>query len=454
MRQRDIFWFWLPLFASWLLMSAEGPIVTAAINRLPNEVVMLAASGIVVSLSVAIESPIINLLSTATALVKDRQTYLLVRRFTIHWMIGLTLISLLFAFTPLFDLVVVQWMDTPAEIAVWVLPGMQIMILWSAAIAWRRFLQGILIHFGYTRYVAWGTLLRLVASGGTAIALALWTNWAGVILGSLALMVGVIAEALFVTVVSKPLMGNELAEREPDPSQEALTYRELFWFHLPLAGTAMLTLLAQPMVTVSLARLDNPTQSLAAWPLIFQLIMLARAAGLALPEVVIALTRGPESYGPIRRFSLSVAALSGLGMLLVSFTPLLSFYVQQLQDAELAVALLAEEGTRLFLFFPTLFALVCWLRGLLINRHETTAVNIGMGLNVLITALILIVGVAGRFHGITVAAISLNVATAVELVYLLWRTQQALDAGPIFGSVSDWIPAPVESRLKNRRLRP
>ena len=48
MRQRDIFLFWLPLFASWLLMTAEGPIVSAAINRLPNEVIMLAAQGIVI----------------------------------------------------------------------------------------------------------------------------------------------------------------------------------------------------------------------------------------------------------------------------------------------------------------------------------------------------------------------------------------------------------------------
>ncbi|MBK9052148.1 MAG: hypothetical protein IPL78_14930 [Chloroflexi bacterium] len=45
MRQRDIMWFWLPLFASWMLMTAEGPVISAAINRLPNEVIMLAAQG-------------------------------------------------------------------------------------------------------------------------------------------------------------------------------------------------------------------------------------------------------------------------------------------------------------------------------------------------------------------------------------------------------------------------
>ena len=84
MRQRVIFWFWLPLFASWLLMTAEGPFVSAIINRMPNEVIMLAAQGVVVALAVTIESPIINLLATSTALVKDRTNYLLVRRFTIH----------------------------------------------------------------------------------------------------------------------------------------------------------------------------------------------------------------------------------------------------------------------------------------------------------------------------------------------------------------------------------
>ena len=98
-------------------MTAEGPLISAAINRLPNEVTMMAAYGIVVSLSVLIESPIINLLATSTALVKDRSSYLLVRQFTIHWMIGLTIISILVAFTPLFDLIVVNLLETPPEVA-------------------------------------------------------------------------------------------------------------------------------------------------------------------------------------------------------------------------------------------------------------------------------------------------------------------------------------------------
>ncbi|RIK21826.1 MAG: hypothetical protein DCC51_05790 [Anaerolineae bacterium] len=143
MRQRYILWFWWPLFASWLLMAAEGPIISAAINRLPNEVIMLAAMGIITSLSVTIESPIINLLATSTALVRDHESYKLVRRFTLHWCLALTIIAFLIAYyTPLFDLILYKWLDVPDEIAQWVRPGMKIMVFWSAAIGWAPGVRG------------------------------------------------------------------------------------------------------------------------------------------------------------------------------------------------------------------------------------------------------------------------------------------------------------------------
>ncbi|MCZ7668883.1 MAG: hypothetical protein M5U34_17615 [Chloroflexi bacterium] len=203
MRQRDIFWFWLPLFASWLLMTAEGPIISATINRLPDEVLMLAAFGIVNSLSVLIESPIINLLATSTALVKDRASLCWCAAFTVHWAIFLTVISVLLAFTPLFQWVVIDLLDTPLPVAQWVKPGLQIMIFWSAAIGWRRFLQGVMIHFGQTRKVAWGHGRSSGSFGGTAVS---WQfsaggrghHWRGLVNGR------VLAEAAYATWLSAP----------------------------------------------------------------------------------------------------------------------------------------------------------------------------------------------------------------------------------------------------------
>ncbi len=426
MRQRDIFWFWAPLFASWLLMSAEGPIVSAAINRLPDKVLMLAAYGIVFSLSVTIESPIMNLLATATALAKDRQSYLLIRRFTLHLLILLTAITFLVSFTGAFDVVVINWMGVPVQVAQWVRPGMRIMLLWSAAIGWRRFIQGVLIRFNQTRKVGWGTIVRLAASGGSAIGLAVWGRWPGIVIGTVALMAGVITEAIYATIVVQPVLKNELGPASLPATGKPLTYGDLLWFHLPLAGTSFLLLIAQPMVALSLARLDNPTQSLAAWPLVYQVTLIARSAANALPEVVVALTKGKETLKPIRRFTfILVAASTGLTALFL-YTPLISLYLFDVQDTTVGVGEAARYGLYFFLPLPALSILISWMRGLLINTRATRIVTAGMALNLLLTATILLVGVQDRFPGILTAAVALNSAAFLELVVLWWGVQRSL----------------------------
>lgn len=427
MRQRDILFFWLPLFASWLLMTAEGPTITATTNRLPNEVIMLAAQGIIISLSVTIESPIINLLATSTALAKDRASYLLLRKFTIQWMILLTLVTVALAFTPLFDLVIVDLMGVEQEVAVWVRPGMRIMTFWSAAIAWRRFLQGVLIRFKQTKKVTYGTALRLVASGGTAISLAIWGQWPGVYVGTSAWMAGVLAEAIYATIAVRPLLKNQLAPDSEASEGSPLTYEELFWFHLPLAGTAVLVLLVQPLVTFSLARLDQPTQSLAAWPIVFQITLISRAAALALPEVVIALSEGERTFRPIRRFTFTLTAVITILMTIFVLTPLAGFYLFNVQDMTQTVGELARSGLPLFIPLPGLAVLISWFRGLMINQRQTKFVNIGMGINVLATIVILGFGMLSDWPGINTAALALSIASLAELFYLWWRIRNLLD---------------------------
>src|SRR3990172_2790397 len=144
--QRRMWLFWLPLAASWLLMSTEMPFANAMMARLSEAERMIAAFGIVASLSITIESPVIMLLATSTALVRSRQNYEMLRRFTAHLMLGATLLHILFGWTPLFDVVVSGWMRVPASLVEPIRLGMRIMIFWSAAIAWRRFKQGVMIR--------------------------------------------------------------------------------------------------------------------------------------------------------------------------------------------------------------------------------------------------------------------------------------------------------------------
>jgi len=427
MDQRYILVFWLPLFASWLLMTSEGPVISSVINRLPDEVVMLAAQGIVTSLSVTIESPIINLLATSTALVKDRGSYLLLRRFTLHWMILLTVITALIGFTPLFDLLVRQVMGIPDEVAYWVRIGMRIMLFWSAAIAWRRFLQGIMIRFGQTRKVAWGTVVRLIASAGTIFLLAYATDYEGVVIGSIALIAGVVAEALYATIAVRPIINSNFKPAESNPDESSLSYSQLFWFHLPLAATSLLILLVQPIVSISLSRTSTPTIALAAWSIVFQIMLVMRAPAFALPEVVIALTDGKRTFAPIRRFSIKLAIVNTAIMVLLAATPLINTYLFKVQDTTEEVASMARLGAVLFIPLPALAIFISWIRGLLIEAKSTRIVNAGMFINLITTTVVLLVGVRLNWPGISSAAIALTIAAAAELLFLWWRSDHIID---------------------------
>ena len=79
---RGIFVFWLPLFATWLMMSVEGPFLAAIIARLAEPKYNLAAYGVAFSFALIVEAPIIMIMSASTALVTNRRSYLMLRNFT------------------------------------------------------------------------------------------------------------------------------------------------------------------------------------------------------------------------------------------------------------------------------------------------------------------------------------------------------------------------------------
>jgi hypothetical protein len=417
MTQRRIFLFWLPLAASWLLMGTEMPIVNAALARLSEAQRMIAAFGIVGSLSLAIESPVIMLLATSTALARSPQNYALLRRFVQHLMLATTVVHFLVGWTPLFDVIVRDWMQVPASIVEPVRLGMRLMVFWSAAIAWRRFQQGVLIRFGQTRFVGQGTLVRLVASVGLAMLLAVSGRVPGIAVGTLGLTFGVLVEAAYAHLAARRLVAAKFGPHAPLTAPD-LTYAELVRFHAPLAASTLLYLLAQPLVAAALARLPNPEAVLAAWPVTAGLLFISRSVALALPEVIIALIDERDSRAELRQFSLRLGVILTVILALVSFTPLAHFYFRTLIGISEALASLAVVGGQVGVVLPLIIAWQSWLRGQLTAQRATPAITAAMIANMLSMALILVVGVALRAPGVALAAVALTISTAVETISL------------------------------------
>lgn len=417
---KTVFWFWLPLAASWALMTLEGPTIQATIARLPQAKTMLAAAGIVLSMEVTIESPVIMLLATSTALARTAQSYRVLKRFVLHLNILLTLIGGVLAFvTPVYNWLIPGLMGIPDPIAQAAQPAMQIMTFWSAAIGWRRFYQGILIRFGRTRQVGIGTAVRLVSVVIAAVTLATFTTWPGIIVGGCVWMVGVLSEMVYSVLAARPTVQAHLLGPD-DPQRPLLTYGRVVRFHTPLAASSLLALLVQPLIGAGLARMAFPEDNLAAWPVLFSVLLFFRSSGMALPEVVIALLDKPDTIAVLRRFCLLVAGLASVALALVVFTPLLTLYLRYVTGITPELVAVILPGALAGLLIPALQAIHSWQRGVLMSGNATTDVYWGMGLDLLVTALGIWVGVMVQAPGAPAAAVAITVGMVAEMLFL-WR---------------------------------
>jgi hypothetical protein len=160
---------------------------------------------------------------------------------------------------------------------------------------------------------------------------------------------------------------------------------------------------------------------------VFQITLISRAAAFALPEVVIAISEGEQTFRPIRRFTFILTAVITLFMTIFILTPLANVYLFNIQDMTQPVGDLARSGLALFIPLPGLAVLLSWIRGLLINQRKTKFVNVGMGINVVATVIVLAIGMYFKWPGISTAALALTVASIFELIYLLFRIRNLLD---------------------------
>jgi hypothetical protein len=423
--QRAIFWIWFPLALSFTLMMLESPATNAVLARFAEPSIQIAGFGVALGLSLLIESPVIMLLATAIALVGGRESFYAVLRFVLTLMLSLTLLTALIAFTPLYDLIALRVLGLPPRVAEAGRVAMQVMLLWTAAIGWRRFLQGVLVRYGGARFVSWGTAIRLLSIVAVGVGLLWWNGMPGAVVGACMVMAGVIVEAVVATLFALPILRERvLSHAEGGVS---LTQRAIWKFHLPLAGTTLLTLLVHPLTAAALARLPQPELAIASWQVVFGSLLALRSWGFALQEASVAVLQQGASTRELLRFTHKVALGTTLALGLLAFTPIAGLFTARLLALKAELATPVVFGFQLCLLLPALTAYGSYLRGALIYAKRTSAVYKGMALNLAVNAVGLAIGVflARAWGGDTVESSLLvgvsafQIAAGIETAYLL-----------------------------------
>jgi len=420
---RAVFSSWWPLAASWLLMGLELPAVSAMMARLPEPTVSLAAyGGVVFPLALLIESPIVMLLTASTALSKDWSSYRLVRRFMLIAASSLTLLHALVAFTPLYDLVVGRMLAPPAAVLEPARRGLQIMLPWTLSIAYRRFQQGVLIRFGRSRAVGIGTAVRLATNLvvlGTGYAIG---SVPGIVIGTLAVASGVVAEAVFAGWMVRPVLARELPSRTA--SAEPLTLAAFLRFYVPLAMLPVFGFVAMPLATAAMSRMPLAMDSLAVWPVINGLLFTLRSTGFALNEVVVALLERPRALPGLKRFGFGLAAVTSLLLLVTAASPIGHVWFARISALPPPLVRLASAGMWFAFLLPALSALQSLYQGVIVHSQRTRAVTESMVVYLLAVVLALLAGVVrAQWTGLYVGLAAGTLGSAAQVAWLWWRAR-------------------------------
>ncbi len=441
--QRRIFWFWLPLAAMWIMMAIEQPVVAAVMARLPDPALNLAAFGVTFALALMVEGPVVMLLTAGTALPKDRQSYQRLMHFTHLMAGGLTALHLLLALTPLYGLLVGKLIGAPTEVIELSRVGFLLMTPWTAAIAYRRLWQGVLIRFNRTNVVPLTIAARLITTTlvlGTGL---LWARFPGVYVASVALSLGVTAAMIVSYAFARPTIQAHLTT---DAGGETLlTWPDLLTFYVPLALTSLIVLANQPLFSTALARAADPLLSLAVWPVVMSLVFLGRSIALSFQEVAVALLGDRASYGQLRHFARVVAGVLAVIFMGITWTPLARIWFASVAGLSPELVSFALLPAAISALAPAIATLISWQRGVLVHTKQTQYVSrsVMVSLTVLVTMLVAGIGLT-PLPGAVVAAVALSVSLLAEWGYVSWRGRiAAQEAGLVDTLVARGAPQSI-----------
>ena len=421
---QDIFTTWWPLALSWFFMALELPALSAIIARLAEPKINLAAyGGIVFPLALIIEAPIIMLLAASTALSKDWKSYQKIRRFMHTTSAILTALHILVVSTPLYFFITRNIIGAPEEIIIPARYGLAIMLPWTWSIAYRRFNQGVLIRFGHSLTVGQGSFVRLTADLIVLFIGYLIGTIPGIVVATSAVAAGVISEAIFIGIKTKPVLEKQL-RTQPEISPP-LTKSFFLKYYIPLALTSLITLASQPIISAALSRMPKPLDSLAIWPVLSGLLFLFRSAGIAYNEVVVTLLDSPNSYLKLRKFALILTASTTLLLLIIVIAPLSTFYFREISALPAPLIELANIALWFSLLIPGSNALQSWYQGILLQSGKTNGIPEAVGVFLVITIAVYMIGIyQGIWPGIYIGTLGFSLGMAGQALWLKIKSKK------------------------------
>ena len=413
---REIAFFFFPLVLNIQLMSISHTIINGALARLDDYVTALAGMSVALVVHLFIASPSYQNHTITIAMVRGRKSLLGVLIF-----IGLvalyvaTMLSLI-AFTPVGDFILIKILGTPPEIAVEAKKALYILAFLPFFTGIRGFCQGLIIRARRTSLVSFATGVRV---GALFLFLLFGSKWfSGAQFGAFALVSCVVTESLVIAW---------LAWKTHVPLEQESTERsigEVLRYSFPLAYSSCLQQTIPLLISSIIGRLSDGALALAAFGVIRGFLFLLAGPMRNLQQAYLTLVKKVTDIRPLLQFSIIIAAILGL-LVLLTAGPLNQLILGQLLGVKNELRLYLQYPLAACSAFPLFYGLTNLLRGWFAGADQTRQ----LGRSTLIKSgflLILwwpLVAWQPPVSGIAIAITLLLAAEILESSYLYYQRQ-------------------------------
>jgi progressive ankylosis protein len=409
----------LPLSLSDVTMACGDPLITTTLAHLPAARSNLAAIGIAKALAIFFESPIIMILHASNALAPQQASRVALWRFVLLAGGGLSLLLGIVALPDVFSLLGSKFLGVPTELSHLVRQVLFIMCLWPFAIAWRRYFQGLLIYHGNSHAVAVAGILRLV-SVAIVLAVGFTIQMSGVLLAGFALIVGVIVEAIAVTIAAYRCGATLLLPQSKDLPKLPHNLAQVWRFYCPLANSMLVVWGGRAILVGILARAQDASIALAAWPAAWGLVLVIANSTRMVQQIVIKY-RNTVSDRLLMVFALSVGLFCSFLLLLTITTNVGDRIIEGFIGSDRELVNNIKPILLLCAGVPLLVALQNATQGFLVGEGRTGGVNQSTWIGTSALLSIAFVTVQLNINGGLAAAIAMVSSIAVEVGCLIMK---------------------------------
>jgi progressive ankylosis protein len=301
-----------------------------------------------------------------------------------------------------------------------------IVILWPFAIGWRRYFQGLLIHYGHSNAVAQAGILRLLVVGGIlAGGFTLQAN--GAVVAGMSLVWGVIAEAVAVTYLARKLGATKLPEIRSSPELPQ-DLAGVWKFYAPLGGTMMLGWGARAALVGIVARSHDGSIALAAWPAAWGLVLVIANSTRMVQQIIIR-NRKLIPDRVLITFAISVGISCSLILLFLSGTPISEVAIGYFIGNDRELIMRVRPVLLICIVMPLLVSVQNALQGFLVSEGRTWGVNQAAWIGAIVMLGSAYLASQLGQQGAIAAAIGMILGNAIEIGYLFysWRSANNLN---------------------------